>query len=499
MDINDDPHLAGDEAAMRETYDRCFRLRQASLHATTYERYHALRAEALRIEQDWLASAPGHLWDEWRNLQRIVQDSADQPGEVRDRRAELLYRAAFGDPTLDTTALSLNSYFHAERLTEPATSPHRVHTSGLAYFATYQRSDSDDPAFAHLTSCWKAREWLYQQSVNHPDEERLTVDIRAVDYVSGAETMLMTGAGISSEELRDELDRLTDILGGERELDGKPFVDELHYDILVDDYTDAVTAANHPHASVLRFEHKLHADDVRDQTLDFAFHLGLNASDRLTDADNTALVRHRTTPAPPTSWLDNAADYTAWSRERLQENAFGIRYLASKGSRCEIRFRWTPLDPERPWYAEEFRFTEQDANTGVVTSIGRYRSPGELAFAVKTWSAARYSDNDAAQLHYATRRAYDWQHRLDRADDNTNTAQRIRESVRHREPFEISKNEPPQAFTRPSNAANAESEMRNRGPQQDCSTTAANRRAAHTRRQRANRQPGRNRPGRRRM
>ncbi|MEV6276665.1 hypothetical protein [Nocardia sp. NPDC051832] len=490
MDINgDDTPAPLNEAALRAAFSRHYQLCHDSLHVKSFTEYARLRQAAEDIQQQW-ENAPGGWGAQWQFLTSEVQRFADQPRQAR----ETLYRLALGQPAPGLSTIEINSVTQAAELTNHGRLLERETSSGLVYFASYYQHDPEEVAFGQLTSWWRARNWLYDQSVQHPDG-LVDVEIVALDYVSGAESRLLSGRGVTDDDLRTELDQLTETLGGERAPDGKPFVDDLHYDVLTDLYTDAVTAANHRHAGRYRFEHKLHADDLRDQTLDFAAHIGRNATDHLATIDNAAQRRAATTPASTTSWLDTAVHDAHTERHRLDEHAFSIQYPASAEPRCAVRVGWNPSDPERPWQAEELRHTGNDDHTGELTPIGRYRTPGELVDNLKQWSAGRYGDHDGAQLHYAARRLYDWQHRITKHDTQIASSERIRDAIRAGTPHKIRPIRPSQSGGETEIASLPKAQP----PVHDTQTTppavqADHQQAARQRRKRLQRQPRRNRP-----
>ncbi|MEV0246866.1 hypothetical protein AB0H76_09795 [Nocardia sp. NPDC050712] len=490
MDINGDADPRPlDENTLRAAFSRHYQLCQNSLHAQSFAEYARLRQAAENIEKQW-EKAPGGWGARWQFLAREVQRCADQPVQAREK----LHRLVLGQPAPALNLVEMNSVLQAAKLTSRDRLHEREASSGLVYFAFYFQPDLKEVTFGQLTSWWRARNWLDDQSVQHPDG-LVDVEIVALDCVSGVEYRLLSGQDIAEDDLHAELDQLTEILGGEREPDGKPFVDELHYDVLTDLYIDAVTAANHPHVGQYRLEHKLHADDLRDQTLDFATRIGLNATDHLATLDHTALRRAATTATPATSWLDTAVHDAHIERQRLDEHAFSIQYPACTEPRCAVRVGWNPSDPERPWQAEELRQTGSNDHTGELTPIGRYRTPGELVDNLERWSAGRYDDHDGAHLHYAARRLYDWQHRITKHDTQIDSSTGIRDAIRAGAPHKIRTSQLPRSGMHTETATPAEASLPvHETPTSSPASQADHQQASRQRRKRAPRQPGRNRP-----
>ncbi|QBS44913.1 hypothetical protein [Nocardia sp. CS682] len=300
------------EATMRTAYDHLYQLRQHAITTEDATEYTALNTEASQLEQTWL-TGPAAWALQWRYLDNAVENWANDP----DSASDVLHQYLFSrEPAHTETAIERDSLLQAERLTQHPDAATPAHTSALTYIATYNRTGADAELATH-TSWWKAREWVRDHAIEDTDT-LVDLAISAHDLVSGKRCVLTTATAAPAADVLTELDRLTAVLGGAREPDGKEFVDDLHYEILCDDYQAAMTAANHPDAEVRRFEHKLCADDLRDQTLDFARSIGRqDAVETLASIDHTARTDTAGNATPHVSWLDQITDHAERAREQI--------------------------------------------------------------------------------------------------------------------------------------------------------------------------------------
>ncbi|MFB8279550.1 hypothetical protein [Nocardia colli] len=424
------------ESGMRWAYEHIYQLRQRAITTESATEYSALNIEATRLERDWLTGPP--RWAlRWRYLDAAVEDWANDPDVARRNLDEAVHGTAHNPPNLTPTVRE--SLQQAAQLVR-GTMGEPTDTSLLAYIATYTREGSAAGDLGARTSWWKAREWVRERAVADTDTS-IDLTIAAHDVVSGKRRLLTTATAIPAAQVVTELDRLTTVLGGACERDGKEFVDDLHYDVLCDDYQAAMIAARHPGAGTRRFEHKLCADDLRDRILDFATSLGRQDTvAELADIDRTARQDVAFCTAPNFSWLDQIADHTEQARQQLSRQGIDVHYPHTHDPTLIIQAGHSPVHNLDPWYGRQLRLTHlSDEHTGELHRIGRYRTCEELLTALQNHTSTTDPAHDrppsAVPAEVITRlREFDRQ--LRELDISLVTSRAIRTAIRSGQPIQ---------------------------------------------------------------
>ncbi|CAM4344454.1 hypothetical protein NONI108955_21890 [Nocardia ninae] len=439
MDDKEARHSGHDfnESEMRWAYEDLYRLRQNAITTESVTEYLALNTEATQLERAWLTGPP--QWAlRWRYLDAAVEDWANDPDYARQILHETFFGSLYNPPNLD--GIERDSLLQAARLTRRGSTAEPIDTSSLAYIATYARTGSTTGDLGAHTSWWKAREWIREHAIADADTP-VDLTIAAHDVVSGKRRLLNTATAIPAAEAVTELDRLTTVLGGARELDGKVFVDDLHCDVLCDDYQAAMNAANHPDAGTRRIEHKLHADDLRDQTLDFAASIGRqDIVEALADIDRTARQDGTDLAAPSGSWLDQITDHAQRAREQLSWHGIEVHYPHPNDPSLIVHAGRSPVEHLDPWYGEQLRLTQPGGeHTGEMGRIGRYGSCEELLTALENRTATPGFAHDrhrgAVPAEVVTRlREFD--QKLRELDTNLTTSTSVRAAIRSGQPIQ---------------------------------------------------------------
>ncbi|WP_405165600.1 hypothetical protein OG203_11170 [Nocardia sp. NBC_01499] len=424
------------ESGMRWAYEDFYRLRQDAITTESATEYLALNNEAAQLERAWLTGPP--QWAlRWRSLDAAVEGWANDPDLARRIHDEAVLGSVDYPPNLNK--IERDSLHQAAWLVRRSTLAEPTETSALAYIATYTHTASATGDLGVHTSWWKTREWVRERAVAD-GEAAVDLTIAAHDVLSGRRRLLSTATAIPAADLVTELDRLTTVLGGAREPDGKPFVDDLHYEVLCDDYQAAMVAASHPDAAVLRIEHKLLADDLRDQTLDFAASIGRqDAVAQLAGIDRTARQDGADVAAPGSSWLDQITDHAERTREQVRGQGIEVHYPHAHDPTLIVRVGRSPVHQLDPWYSEQLRLTQLGGeHTGEIHPIGRYSSCEELLTALEnhttTTSPGRDAHPGAVPAEVVARlREYDRQ--LRELDTNLATSTSIRTAIRSGQPI----------------------------------------------------------------
>ncbi|MFG1795792.1 hypothetical protein [Nocardia sp. NPDC049149] len=427
-----------DEPAMRTAYDHLYRLRQRAISTDSATEYNASNTEASQLEQLWL-TGPATWALQWRYLDTAVENWANDPPSASGLLNHIFDDLERGHT--EAARLERDSLLQADRLTSGSTDAVGTpHTSSLTYITTYTNGPTTD--LTTHTSWWRAREWARERASGDADT---TVDltIAAHDLISGKRRLLTTATTIPATDVITELDRLTAVLGGARQRDGKEFVDELHYDILCDDYQAAMTAANHPTAEARRFEHKLCADDLRDQTLDFARNIGIqDAVETLANIDRTARETTRDHTTPQASWLDQITNHAERAREQITWHGIDAHYSLTDDSTRTIRAGRSPGESLEPWYGEELRWSQPGGeHVGEMHRIGRYATCEELLSALENYAAATPPAHSgqpvAAVPAEAATRLREFDQTLRELDNNLTTSTTIRAAIRSGSPVQL--------------------------------------------------------------
>ncbi|MEV0246865.1 hypothetical protein AB0H76_09790 [Nocardia sp. NPDC050712] len=439
MNDQNQTHCRTTESEMRRDYDTVYALRQASLNAVTAVEYDELRDDAEHRERRWLARTD--RWAaEWQFLDNAVQGWAENPAAMRCTRYELLRNVVFGRTPLEQVKTRVASLLQADRLTGRGRRSLRStrRTCGpLAYFAFYRELFChDDDSFTVHTSWWHARQWLGQQAQTQSSDRYVAAEIVAVDCLSGKRYPLIEANATTNAELAAEMTYLNRLLSDFLAAEG-PMHAEVRYDELAGAYLEAFIAANHHDAGLHRIEHRLHADDLRDQALDLAARLGVPAADHLSVLDHDTAERARTTPAPPTGWLDACTHRFRTDRQRPGSAGFFIRYRLSTGAPTAIQLGWDPTKPQRPWQGQEVRLGRDGAPNGRHRAIGEFSSLGELLQNVENWCQPTYPGQSSAVRLYAARRLKEWSDHLAELERATTTSAAIRDALQTGKPYEL--------------------------------------------------------------
>ncbi|KAA8877335.1 hypothetical protein F3087_45005 [Nocardia colli] len=503
------------ETGMRWAYEGLYQLRQHVISIESATEYLRLHREMVQLESAWLTGPP--KWAlRWRFLDAAVQDWANDPDFARQLRDEAFYGSFFAPPNLD--GIERESLAQAAELVHCGALGELTETSSLAYIATYtytHTASATGDLGAH-TSWWKAREWVRERAVTDSDTA-VDMTVAAHDVVSGKRHLLNTATAIPATELVTELDRLAAVLGGARERDGKPFVDDLHYDVLCDDYRASMIAARHPRTGIRRFEHKLYTDDLRDQTLDFAAGIGRQGTvEELAGIDRTARQDGADLAAVGSSWLDQIAEHAERARERLFAQGIEVHYPHAHDPTLLIQAGHSPVDDVDPWYGWQLRLTQLgDEHTGELHQIGRYRSCEELLTALQnrtsTTGPAYDATPDVVPAEVATM-LREFGRQLRELDTNVATSATLRTAIRSGQPIHWTRNGKQSnttGFTAPGERDPAHKLIETPARESQCRSTGQERAqpppsesnpirdAARKRRERTARQPNRTRPRRR--
>ncbi|MBF6062006.1 hypothetical protein IU500_19345 [Nocardia terpenica] len=250
----------------------------------------------------------------------------------------------------------------------------------MPYEAVYRLADDSEKAFMPTTSWWKARQWLIGRTTIFP-RQRVNTEIRWRDLQSGDQHTLMTAHNAEPSDLRDALIKLDTLLGAEHATHGLAWLDDLHFDILCDDYHDAMLAQHNPYAFDHRLEHQLHADDLRDQILDFANRAGIpHTADHLAGID-AAIASHdfHNHELPRSTWLDDAVNRADQILHQQKTLGLRVNYPRPDNPRHIIHAGRDEIDPRNPWYAEDHLTINRDGGSGAqITPIGRFRTCQDL-------------------------------------------------------------------------------------------------------------------------
>ncbi|MFF3569238.1 hypothetical protein ACFYXQ_15820 [Nocardia jiangxiensis] len=504
------------EMAMRRDFVRVYRLRIASEFARTPADLTALETQADQIAEDWLGQN-GEWSQHWQYLDEACDRFRNEPA---DARASLTGLANPGDldPDPATAATKLASLKQAAIMDDErriATAPPRgideKSLQPLPYTAMY--APDGRPALRQAcTSWWQAREWIRDNTYTHP-KTPVDIEIRARDTHTGDERVLMSAHHAEPSALRAELTRVDRVLGGGREVDGKPWIDELSAEILADGYHKALQTQLNPWGAHLRFEHQLHADDLRDQYLDFTTHAGINSgAEHLAEIDDAIHGANLYGEEPAgRSWLDEAITYARHLPGNLEQLGVDTHYQAPDDPAIMIAAGRSMIYGETPWYAE-VRIAADHGGwvSGDRAPAGRYATCGELMTALQQYGT---SESASGNWHFVPAEVasalWGFDNQLTELNDNLVAAQHICHGIRTSQAYQLrcSQTTEPNSTAQPANSTTAEP---NRSPTAEAnhSPTAEppdpskavnrNRERARQRRQRTNRQPRRNTQSRRR-
>ncbi len=511
----DNPHLPGQrdtqEAALRADFTRAFRLLVAADFARSEHECEALLVQAEHLAENWLRPN-----DEWSRHWLFLEDVCDRfryhPLEARQELAGINGPILDPDPVVAATKMAgLQQAFTLDTEYRAATAaPRAVDTQQLEelpYTATYTAKDQLT-VHGTFTSWWRARKWIRDNTYTHPSRPA-TIEITGRDNHTGNQHALTAADDTDPTALRAELTRLDRLLGGRRQSDGKPWLDELCADILVDEYRENFAAQLNPWEVRHRFEHQLRADDLRDQYVDFAVRAEIPTAADPAEAVDDALYARNLYAAEPTdtSWLDDIVTFAEQLPGQLKELGVDIRYQAPDDPAVTIAAGWSVVHGDKPWYAE-VRITQEDGGwigTGECPS-GRYATCGELITALQQYGTDRPHPADHSGMQpvpsEVAARLWGFDSQLTELADDITTTKAIRSRIRAREPYQLtcSRTETPGPDSRKQTTSPARDRTQTEPstPQDQSKTVEQNRQRAHQRRQRANRQPQMRTPPRRR-
>ncbi|ATL67383.1 hypothetical protein CRH09_15430 [Nocardia terpenica] len=427
---------------MLTDFARFYRLQVASWYARTIGEAALLREEADSLAAIWQHRREwaGH----WQYLDQTCQRCADDQhygdNVIDDYRAESDFTATMKARSLEQARQLNDEHRHATSISTAAAGSA---VYGMPYEAIYTVRGRGEQSYMPVTSWWKARQWLIEQTCTHPGE-RVDVDITWQDLRRGGKYTLMSGRNADPGALRDELTRLDTLLGGRRQIDGTVWVDELHYEVLCDDYRDQMLAQHNPWGFRHRFEHQLRADDLRDQILDFAHRAGINHSaDHLAviDAAVTRANLYALEPADRT-WLDDIVDHAEYSLRQRKNDGVHVEYPNPNSPVSTIRVGQDNNDTTRPWYAEEHTVVGHDGRSGTrITSLGRYHTCQDLIDSLPRHDTGHRhrSESTAAQpiraRATATLRRFDGD--ITALQNDLNTCRQLRSCITTRRPFTV--------------------------------------------------------------
>ncbi|MFI1919326.1 hypothetical protein [Nocardia sp. NPDC020380] len=215
------------------------------------------------------------------------------------------------------------------------------------YLTSYRTADSGT-RWNSLPSWSAARRWLITQAAQTDSQARVDITITGPDPLSGAPARpLMTGIALTARELREHLAHIDTVLGTTLipiDPNPQPWLDELRYEVLCDAYRDTLREHANPWAVGRRYQHYLHADDLRANIIDFAARSGLaetarrtEDSDEQSDAVHDRLDEIRgsiaefekdwTTAPRATTWLDEAVDDAQHRLDALLSEGVRITWI----------------------------------------------------------------------------------------------------------------------------------------------------------------------------
>ncbi|MGX1778376.1 hypothetical protein ACWIGW_40155 [Nocardia brasiliensis] len=426
------------ESAMRCAYEQLYQLRQRAITTESATEYFALNTQATQLERTWLTGPAGWAL-RWRYLDNAVNVWANDPASARRTLDDAVFGTVDGPPS--ATMFERDTLLYAAQLTRRGGAAEPSHTSALAYIATYSRTDSDASVLTAHTSWWKAREWISDRS-SGDDEAPIEISIAAHDVVSGRRQMLTATIGaIPATEVKTQLNNMTTVLGGTRERDGKEFVDDLHYEVLCDDYHAAMTAANHPGAGSRRIEHKLCADDLRDQLLDFATTIGRqDAVETLADIDRGIRKNASQGTAQDLTMFDEIANHAQHARDQLAWQGINAHYTLDKDPTRIVHVGRSPVEHLAPWYGEVLWLSDpENGHTGEMRPIGRFFSCEALIGALENhaFTTGPSTSHPSPVPADVVRQLREFDQNLRDLDTNLQTSTTIRAAVRSAQPVHL--------------------------------------------------------------
>ncbi|MFF0494581.1 hypothetical protein ACFYTQ_36655 [Nocardia sp. NPDC004068] len=379
------PHEVLD--AMHADFERTVRLDTAIGHSRSRDEAETLRDEINTISSAWLERDEWQT--HWRYLQRAYHEWTTEPRQLSAYLDRLILQAPLGeehppdDPTIDVLEfVSELDCRHREVARRRAT---QRFSGAVAYEASYARVGDTEARRIPATSWWQARHWLSEQVAALPDQQ-LRVEISCQEVQFGDQRVVMTAQRIRPTELLAELVRFDDLLNAWHEPRGLPWLDELRVDVLLEEYSTASAAAQNPWDVEHRFEHRLRADDLRDQIRDFAAHADIeDAPRRLAEADaNLASTNPYAIEPLGRTWLDDLVDRAARRLRQHTDRGIAIEYPHPGDPASTIHAGYRDTSITTPWYAEEHLLLTSDGETWTqILPIGNYGSHHELVNALR--------------------------------------------------------------------------------------------------------------------
>lgn len=329
--------------------------------------------------------------------------------------------------------------------------PHRVDTA-YGYLTSF-RTAGHATVWRSLPSWSSARRWLTDQAAATTADTSVDITITGPDPLSGAPVRpLMTGSGLSAQELGDRLRHLDELLGAVPvpvDSPAQSWLDDLRFDVLCDTYRDALIDHSNHWAVSRRYENYIRVDDLYVDIVDYAERAGLHrvtgAQDYVTegpDVVETRLADIRrdvqrtdidwTTPPRINTWLDEAVDDAQHHLDVITCGGIKLLYsdLPEAGRLVEIGFE------QNRWYLQYVRASD-DGRTVIRDNLPEsFPSCDELINRTALFapgpdreraSYGSFSDTIASQL-----RAFEG--KLKQLEHDVATVRQLRDAVRTGEP-----------------------------------------------------------------
>ncbi|MEU0870600.1 hypothetical protein [Nocardia brasiliensis] len=306
-----------DEDALHSDFRHYYQLTNLQQWAiVTEDERHQLNHEIDAITRRWL-DAPSPWTDHWEHLATSAQRWETDPQQMQrflDRIAADYTRTGTTDLAsgLQVRSLILAGELVESRRTDigfaSAPTPDQLEYS-YGYVASY-RTPTDGTTWNSLSSWASARQWLIARAADSDPDTPVDITITGPDPRSGAASRpLMTGTGLTAAELSQQLQHIEELLGTPpipTDPSAHSWLDQLRYEVLCDAYRATLLDERNPWAVGRRFEHHLHADDLRSAILDYGDRAGFLNTEALLGTIRGGVRTPDWTTAPRTStWLDD--------------------------------------------------------------------------------------------------------------------------------------------------------------------------------------------------
>ncbi len=243
------------------------------------------------------ATAPSPWKDHWDHLVTVAADWETDPQSMQHRLDRIASDYERSGTTDLASPIQIRNLLLAGELVEsrridlgiaydPYT-PDRVDQT-YGYLTSY-RTAGNTTMWESLPSWSTARRWLRARAGDTDPRAFVDVTVTGPDPVTGAATRpLMTGTGLTAAELTDQLHRIDELLGTTpipADPSAHSWLDELRYDVLCDAYRATLLEHRNPWSIGRRYEHHLHADDLRTEITDHTSRAGLHTAAPQPDGD----------------------------------------------------------------------------------------------------------------------------------------------------------------------------------------------------------------------